>query len=199
MKKKVDFYFDFGSPAAYLAYTQLSKLEEETGASIEWRPILLGGVFASTGNVAPITVAAKGRYIFVDFNRFAQEYEVVLNTNPFFPINTVNLMRMACALQDKNSQDFLPFVKSVFEAIWINSLNMSDSSIVTEFLRLKGFDADDLMTLASEVRVKELLKNLTNEAVERGVFGAPTFFVGEQMFWGQDRIAFVRRAIQAAV
>ena len=193
--KTVDFYFDFGSPAAYLAYTQLPALCVETGASVVWKPMLLGGVFQATGNHSPVTIPAKGKYMFKDFARFARRYGVVLNTNPFFPINTLTLMRAAVGLQMRGDSRFGDYVAAMFQAISVDSQNMNDPATVGTVLQAAGFDAAAMLALASEQAVKDHLKAATQEAVERGIFGAPTFFVGDSMFWGQDRLDFVREAL----
>ena len=195
MTKTVDFYFDFGSPAAYLASTQLPKLAADTGATVQWKPMLLGGVFQSTGNHSPITVPAKGKYVFKDFARFAQRYGVPLNHNPYFPINTITLMRAAEGLQMRNDPRFGEFVQAMFHAIWVDSKNMNDPATVGAVWQAAGFDAAAMLALCGEQAVKDQLKADTQAAVERGIFGAPTFFVGDKMFWGQDRLDFVREAL----
>jgi hypothetical protein len=195
--KTFDFYYDFGSLAAYLAHTQLPKMCAETGASANLLPMLLGGVFQATGNVSPMTVPAKGRYAFMDFKRFADGYGVPLNMNPHFPIITTTLMRMVTALQTKNDPRMQNFMDVVFQAIWEDSLNMNDPAIVGQVLTDAGFDTAALLAMANDQATKDQLKAVTTKAVERGVFGAPSFFVGEEMFWGQDRIEQVKAALKA--
>ena len=197
MSKTVEYYFDFGSPAAYLASTQLSALAAQTGATVVWRPMLLGGVFVATGNHSPASVPAKGKYIFGDFARFAKRYGVPLKINPFFPINTITLMRIAVGLQLRNDPRFMDYCTAMYRAIWVEAQNMNDATIVATVLQAAGFDAPALLALASEQGVKDKLKADTEAAVARGIFGAPTFFVGDQMFWGQDRLDFVREALAA--
>ncbi len=197
MSKTVEYYFDFGSPAAYLAATQMPTLAAQTGATVVWRPMLLGGVFVATGNHSPASVPSKGKYIFRDFARFAQRYGVPLKVNPFFPINTITLMRIATGLQLRNDPRFMDYCKAMYRAIWVDAQNMNDPATVATVLQAAGFDAPALLALASEQAVKDKLKSETELAVARGIFGAPTFFVGEQMFWGQDRLDFVREALAA--
>ena len=197
MTKTVDFYFDFGSPAAYLAYTQLPKLASETGATVVMKPILLGGVFQATGNRPPISVPLKGSYLFQDMNRYAKRYGVALNMNPHFPINTLALMRGDVGLAMRNPAQLASYRDAVFKAIWVDKLNLNDPAVVGTTLTQAGLDPAALMALASDAEVKEQLKNLTQVAVDRGIFGAPTFFVGKEMFWGQDRLDFVREALAA--
>jgi 2-hydroxychromene-2-carboxylate isomerase len=194
--KIFEFWFDFGSPAAYLAFTQIPRLEAETGANAIFRPMLLGGVFQATGNQSPAAVPAKGTYTFTDFDRFAKRYGVPFNQNPHFPINTLLLMRGAVGLQQQDADRFMAYCSAMFKAIWVESLNMNDPATVGTALQRAGFDPQALLTLANDPTTKDALKSATQEAVDRGVFGAPTFFVGNQMFWGQDRLDFVKEALQ---
>jgi 2-hydroxychromene-2-carboxylate isomerase len=194
--KTFEFWFDFGSTATYLAWTQLPALEAATGAKAIWKPMLLGAVFQATGNQSPANIPAKGKYIFADFARFAKRYGVTLNRNPYFPINTLLLMRIAIALQTKGDPRFSQYCKAVFNAIWVESLNMNDPAIAAQVIQRAGFDAQALIAQASEQSTKDALKAATQAAVDRGIFGAPTFFVGDQMFWGQDRMDFVKEALQ---
>jgi 2-hydroxychromene-2-carboxylate isomerase len=195
MNKTVDFYFDFGSPAAYLAWTQLPKLCADAAARIAWRPMLLGGVFQATGNRAPMMVPLKGKYLFIDLARFARRYDVPLRLNPNFPINTITLMRIAVGLQMREEPRFEDYCAAMFRAIWVDAQNMNDPGVVAAVLAKAGFDAPALLALSAEQAVKDELKAVTQAAVDRGVFGAPTFFVADQMFWGQDRLDFVREAL----
>ena len=194
--KSFEFWFDFGSPAAYLAWTQIPAIESETGAQAQFKPMLLGGVFQATGNHSPITIPAKGKYAFVDFARYAKRYAVPLNVSPHFPINTLLLMRGAIGLQVNNDAGFEAYCRAMFSAIWGDALNMNDPAVVGETLQKAGFDPQSMLALANDQITKDALKAATQTAVDRGVFGAPTFFVGEEMFWGQDRIEFVKEALQ---
>ncbi|MDE2606214.1 MAG: 2-hydroxychromene-2-carboxylate isomerase [Burkholderiales bacterium] len=196
MSKAVEFYFDVGSPAAYLAWTQLPAIAREAGAQIEYRPFLLGGVFQATGNRSPMEVPAKGQYMQDDLQRFARRYGVPFAHNPHFPINTLTLMRGALGLQLREPQRMVPYGDAVFRAIWVEGQDMNDPATVAGVLQRAGFDPAQLLALASEPAVKDQLKAVTQEAVARGVFGAPTFFVGQDMFWGQDRLDFVKERLQ---
>ncbi len=195
--KSVDFYFDYGSPAAWLAYTQLPKLAADTGATVVLKPILLGGVFQSTGNRAPITVPLKGSYLFRDFARFARRYGVPLVMNPHFPINTITLMRIDAGLAMRSDPRLPTYRDAMFRAIWVDQQNMNDPATVGAVLARAGFDPAGMLAIASDPAVKDALKALTQAAVDRGIFGAPTFFVGDEMFWGQDRLDFVRESLLA--
>ena len=195
MTKTYDYFFDFGSLASYLAHTQLEKITAETGAIPVYLPMLLGAVFKATGNVSPVSVPAKGKYVFVDFKRFANNYGVPLNINPFFPIITTTLMRMLTGLQLRSDDRMHEFMDVIYKAIWVDALNLNDPEVVERVLRDAHFDPADLLHLANEEATKDRLKDVTTQAVERGVFGAPTFFVGELMFWGQDRMDQLKAAL----
>jgi 2-hydroxychromene-2-carboxylate isomerase len=194
--KTFEFWYDFGSTATYLAWTQLPALEAATGAKAIWKPMLLGAVFQATGNQSPANIPAKGKYMFAEFARFAKRYDVTLNRNPYFPINTLLLMRIAIVLQTKGDERFSDYCRAVFNSIWVELLNMSDPVVAAGVMQRAGFDAQALIALASEQSTKDALKAATQAAVDRGIFGAPTFFVGDQMFWGQDRMDFVKEALQ---
>lgn len=194
--KQFEFWFDFGSPASYLAWTQIPVIEKETGAQALHRPMLLGGVFQATGNQSPATIPAKGRYTFDDFDRFARRYGVPLNRNPHFPINTLMLMRGAVGLQMREPARFVAYCDAMFRAIWVDAKNLNDPATIGAVLHTAGFDPAAMLALTQDAEVKDRLKAVTQEVVDRGVFGAPVFFVGTQMFWGQDRIDFVKEALQ---
>lgn len=195
MPKEVEFFFDVGSPASYLAWTQLPAICAQMNASLVYRPMLLGGVFRATGNSSPGAVAAKGAYTFKDLERFAQRYGVRLAANPYFPIITLTLMRAAVGVQTRMPERFEEFLRVVFNAIWIDSVNMNDAGHVDSTLTAAGFDPAQIIALANDAEIKETLRSTTDEAVRRGAFGAPTMFVGDEMFFGQDRLDFVREAL----
>ncbi len=194
MQKQVEFYFDFGSPYSYLAYKALPAIAAARGAQIAWRPMLLGGVFKATGNHSPVEIPAKGKWLQQDLRRWAARYGAVFRHNPHFPINTLVLMRGAVGMQMRGS-DFPRYVATVFRAMWAEPRNLGDPVELAAVLRQAGFDADAFQAMVNDAAVKEQLKKNTEEAVARGVFGAPTFFVGEEMYWGQDRLEFVAEAL----
>lgn len=195
MSKTVEFFFDFGSPYTYLAYHQLPKIAARHGATVIWRPILLGGVFQATGNKSPMEVPAKGQYSLIDLQRWAQHFGVPLQMNPHFPINTLPLMRGAVAMQLRSEVEFQRYVAVIFRAMFENPRNLNQPEEVAAVLAENGMDPTAFVDLINAPAAKEKLKENTAQAVARGVFGAPTFFVGEQMFWGQDRLDFVEQAL----
>lgn len=195
MDKQVEFFFDVGSPTSYLAWTQLPALCARAGVELVYRPMLLGGVFQATGNASPAAVPAKARYMDVDMARFARRYGVPLARNPFFPVNTLTLMRGATGAQLRAPGRFQDYLRGVFHAMWIEPKNLNDPAIAAQALAAAGFDPAEVMGWANDADVKAALRATTEEAVARGVFGAPTMFVGHEMFFGQDRLEFVREVL----
>ncbi len=195
-ERTVEFLFDYGSPYSYLANTQLEGLQQRTGAGVVYRPMLLGGVFKATGNRSPAQepVEAKRRYGGTDLQRWVARYGVPFKTNPHFPINTLSLMRTCVAAQREGV--FEPFHRAVFPAFWAEGLNLGDPEALRDVLQGAGLDAKRLMELASDPGVKQELRSTTEEAVERGVFGAPSFFVEGELYWGTDRLMWVEAALE---
>ena len=193
--QQVEFFYDVGSPASYLAWTQLPRLCEQAGATLVLRPMLLGGVFQATGNASPAAVPPKGGYVFMDLMRHAQRYGVPFNRNPFFPINTLTLMRAIAGAQVHAPGQVAAITDGAFKAIWVDSLDMNDAHVASTALANAGFPSGEVAQWVSDPAVKAHLKATTEEAVARGVFGAPTMFVDGQMFFGQDRLDWVREAL----
>ncbi|MDO8696871.1 MAG: 2-hydroxychromene-2-carboxylate isomerase, partial [Pseudomonas sp.] len=164
------------------------------GAEIIWRPMLLGGVFKATGNQSPVTIPAKGRYMLQDLARFARRYGVPMVFNPHFPINTLTLMRGAAGYLD--TPQFQPYVQAIFEAMWVQQKNLGKPEVVAEVLGAAELDPLEFERLVSDEEVKERLKGFTEQAIQRGAFGAPTFFVGDELHFGQDRLDFVAEALR---
>ncbi|MFL1526039.1 2-hydroxychromene-2-carboxylate isomerase [Pseudomonas sp. O230] len=196
MSKTVEFYFDLGSPATYLAYTQLPKICEQTDSQLVFIPMLLGGVFKATGNASPATVPAKGLYMFQDLDRYAKRYGVPLKFNPHFPINTLMLMRAVTGMQLHHPERFQAFIDCLFKALWVEGRSLDDPATVVSVLTQNGFDPNEVLALTADDDVKAALKNNTEKAVQRGVFGAPSMFIDNQLFFGQDRLDFVIEALR---
>ncbi|MFJ4345269.1 2-hydroxychromene-2-carboxylate isomerase [Pseudomonas sp. NPDC089401] len=195
MSKTVEFYFDLGSPASYLAWTQLPALCARHGANLVYRPMLLGGVFQATGNASPAMIPAKGRYMSIDLGRFAARYGVPFGLPPGFPINTLHLMRGLMGVQMRSPERFEALLAALFNGLWAQRRNLGEPERLHQTLHQAGFDPEALQALAADGEVKAELKRVTEEAVARGVFGAPTCFVGAEMFFGQDRLDFVEAAL----
>jgi 2-hydroxychromene-2-carboxylate isomerase len=196
MSKQVEFFFDFGSPAAYLAYTQLPKIAAAAGAEILWRPMLLGGVFKATGNASPVSVPAKGKWMMGDLARYARRYGVPFAIPPGFPLNTLALMRGAAGMHMRRPELFGRYVEAIFNAMFGVPRDLRDPKVIAGILRGIGMDPEEFEAMVADPEVKQRLIATTEEAVARGAFGAPTFFVGADMFFGQDRLDFVAAALQ---
>ncbi len=190
MARQLEFFFDYGSPFSYLADTQIDALLKRTGAQVIYKPMLLGGVFKATGNASPITIPAKGKYMGSDLSLWAKEYRVPMKMNPFFPINTIRIMRGAVAAQSAGC--FPAYHSTMFRAMWAEGVNLGDPNVVKPIFSKLGMDPE----VVERADVKERLRANTDEAVARGAFGAPSFFVGDAMFWGNDRMHFVEAALK---
>lgn len=195
MGKRVDFFFDVGSPASYLAWTQLPGMCQKAGAQLVYKPMLLGGVFQATGNASPVTVPAKGRYVNMEYQRYARRYGVPLAMNSHFPIITLHLMRVVMGVQMKLPQQFNDVLVAVFKAMWIDDLNLNEPALTSRTLESAGLTLAQVEGLIGDPEVKAALRANTEEAVGRGVFGAPTTFVGEEMFFGQDKLDLIKEEL----
>jgi 2-hydroxychromene-2-carboxylate isomerase len=196
MTARLEFFFDYGSPWSYIANSRVGAVAERAQAHLVYRPMLLGGVFKATGNRSPADnpVEAKSRYGGIDLRRWADRAGVPFQRNPHFPINTLPLMRLAVAAQ--SSGVFQPFHEEIWPAFWADAKNLGDPLEVRKVLERAGLDVEGLLAGAQTAEVKDELKATTEEAVTRGAFGAPTFFVGDEMFFGNDRLDFVEEALQ---
>lgn len=192
---KLEFYFDIVSPASYLAWTQIPKLIEETGATVEYKPFFLPGVFEGAGSSSPITVPPKSKWLFRDLKRWAKTYDVPFAMNEHFPLSSVYAMR---GLNNYvGAEEFVPLANGLFEAMWANNENVNDQAVMAKILGETGIDPAEYMAKLNDPTNKQALIAVGEEAVSRGVFGAPTFFVGKFMHWGQDRLQFVKEDLLA--
>ncbi len=196
MPKQVEFFYDFTSPTAYLAWARLPAIAQRTGAKIIYRPMFLGGVMQTTGNRPPGTLPQKARWMAADLQRWAKKYNTPYNLNPHFPMMTLMVQR--AAQEWVNRPDFDKYLATIFNAAWRDSKNIADKAVLTEILTTAGFSPEAFFAATENPANKEKLKATTDEAVERGVFGAPTFFVGDEMHFGQDRLDFVEEALARA-
>ena len=195
MAEAIEFFFDFVSPTSYLAYEKLKGVVGRTGAEVLFRPMVLAAVFQATGNDTPARIPAKLNYYLVDMQRVADRGGFPFKMNPHFPFRSLRLLRGALVTLEEGS--FPAFGDAVFRATWADGLNMEDDGIADGFIARAGLDAVSLAARVTEPAIKEALRARTQEAVERGAFGAPTFFVGQEMFFGQDRLDWVERAVLA--
>lgn len=195
--KQLEFLFDYGSPFSYLASTQMPGLAARTGATVVYRPILLGAVLKATGNASPMTIPAKGKYMARELQRTAARLAVPFKPNPHpFIANTLKLMRGAVAAQKLGT--FERWHAAIYRAVWADALDLGDDSVMMRVLAGAGIRAADLLAATDRPEVKDELRANTDAAVSRGVFGAPTFFVAGEMFWGNDRLSWVEEILGAA-
>jgi len=194
------FLFDFGSPNAFLSHEAIPAIEKRTGAKFEYIPILLGGIFKATNNRSPAETLAgiknKREFHALETERFVKRFGVKpYIPNPFFPVNTLNLMRAAIAAQLEGV--FEPYVEAAFHHMWVEPKKMDDPEIAAKALSASGLDGARLLARAQEPEVKAKLIANTQGAVERGAFGSPTFFVGTEMFFGKEQLREVEELISA--
>ena len=194
MTRTLEFYYDYGSPYSYLADTQVEAITKRAGAALVRKPMLLGGVFKATGNASPMTVEQKSAWSAFDMPLWAKHYGVPFQRNPFFPVNTLALMRGAAAAQIDGL--FERYHPAIYRAMWVDGRNLNDMAEVAAVLTAAGLDARKFGSRIQDQDVKDRLKATTDEAVARGVFGAPTSFVGDMMFFGNDRLPFVEMALK---
>ena len=194
MTKTVTFCFDFGSPYSYLAYNYLSPIKE-TGARIDLKPVLLGGIFKATGNQPPATVQKKGEYMFKDIQRWSKKLNISFKMNPYFPILTVPHMRGAILAQKKNILE--DYMQSMFDSMWLKGLNLNDQEILTQVASESGIDPNDFAEGISSDEIKNELKENTQFAIDKGAFGVPTYFLEDEMFWGIDSIKFLLDSLKS--
>ena len=196
-EKNVEFFWDVGSPYTYLASTQIDRIAQGCEAVVQWRPFLLGGVFRDTGNKAPAEVPAKGAYLLDDLKVWSAYYGVPFRFSERFPINSVLPMRAAIAA-DRLGRG-REFASRIMQLYWVDGGDPADADSVKEVAAAVGLDGDKIVRMAQEPEIKDALKENSAEAVKRGAFGAPTFFVGEKMFWGNDRLIVLEAYLKGQV
>jgi 2-hydroxychromene-2-carboxylate isomerase len=191
----VEFFWDPVSPYTYLASTQIEALAARSSARLVWKPFLIGKVFEATGNRAPITVPAKGAHLLVDLQRWARHYGVPLTMPKTFPMSTVLALR--CAVAAAEQYEAAPFARALMRAYWAEGLDISLPETLAALAAKAGMDGEALLARAGEQPIKDLLRANTEEAARRGAFGAPTFFVGTEMFWGNDRLRLLEDHLES--
>ncbi len=197
---RVEFFYDLVSPYSYLAYGRVRDMCEGHGAELVLRPMLLGAIHKAVGLQAPIEIKSKGRYQLRDIRRWAEHHRLPMKFPDPFPFRTLKTMRAVVALE--GSGDAVSFVREAFALYWEEGgapkgrEEADEDEPLREVARRIGLDPEEVLEVAATAEAKEALKSATAKAVERGVFGAPTFFVGDEMFWGNDRLHFVEAALK---
>ena len=188
MIKPFDFYFDFISPYSFLAHKELRKIENKIGIKIRYKPILLGGLHNLHGIKAPAFIPAKAKHMIRDCKLIAERNNVKFKFNSYFPIRSLNLMRGVLVAEEDNIKNY--YIDNIFNTVWQDGLNMNDEIIVHKVLKNLNVNPKTFSLRSTSSLIKDSLRNKTNEAYEKGIFGAPTFVSNNKIFWGQDRIEF---------
>lgn len=191
----IEFFFDIGSSYSYLAATQMEGVAKRTGVPVRWRPFLLGAVFKATGNDMPAKLPAKARWMLSDMALWAKHYGIVFRMPSRFPLITLRAQRALCAAE-RLSPDAVPaFARSLFGAYWAEDQDPTTDAAITAGAQAAGLDAATILASIDTQETKDLLRATTEEAVKRGAFGAPAMFVGDQLFWGNDRIPLLEQYV----
>ena len=185
MNKLIEFYFDFVSPYSFISYQQIKKIKD---IKFKLKPILLGGLHNLHGIKAPAFVPAKAKFMIRDCKMVAGKNKINFKFNSYFPINTLNLMRGVLIAEEDNIQEY--YIDKIFDSIWVSGLNMNDNMVVDKILKNLEINPKTFFLRSSNQNVKDRLKKRTDDAFKNGIFGAPTFFVNNKVFWGHDRIDF---------
>ncbi|MCI5053803.1 MAG: 2-hydroxychromene-2-carboxylate isomerase [Pelagibacteraceae bacterium] len=189
--KKIDFYFDISSPYSYLAHEQIKRFEKENKIKVNYMPILLGGIHQLANVTAPGLNPSRAKHMIKDLKICADWFKVKFQFNRYFPLKTVNIMRGALVAEKEGF--LINYVDQFYKAAWVDSLNLNDGKILERFIKNMDINPKSFIEKLSDQKIKDDLKTKTNNAFKKGVFGAPTFFVGSKMFFGQDRLEFVFR------
>lgn len=195
--KVIEFYFDVGSPYSYIGFHRIQHIAEQYQAEIIWKPMLLGGVFKATGNSSPMAVPAKARYSMRDLKRWSDLWQIPVQMNPYFPINTLQLMRLITAVQLFQPEAFFNVLTGIFNAMFGQPRNLNDLNELIQLMQELGLDVAQVKSWLEDEKVKSELKVITEEAIARGVFGAPSWFVDDELYWGVDHLHFVEHALSA--
>ena len=188
MIKPFDFYFDFISPYSFLAHKEIRKIENKIRIKIRYKPILLGGLHNLHGIKAPVFIPAKARHMIRDCKLIAEKNNVKFKFNSYFPIRSLNLMRGVLVAEEDNIKSY--YIDNIFNTIWQDGLNMNDEIIIQKILKNLSVNPKTFFLRSTSPAVKDSLRKKTNDAYEKGIFGAPTFVSNNKIFWGQDRIEF---------
>ena len=188
MIKSFDFYFDFVSPYSFLAHKEIVKIEKKNSVKIRYKPILLGGLHNLHGIKAPAFIPAKAKHMIRDCKLIAEKNKIKFKFNSYFPIRSLNLMRGVLIAEEDNYKSY--YIDTIFNAIWQDGLNMNDENIIQKILKNLNVNPKTFLLRVASASIKDSLKKRTDEAYEKGIFGAPSFVSNNKIFWGQDRIEF---------
>ena len=188
MTKFIDFYFDFSSPYAYIGYKEIKKLEKKNSFKIKFMPIFLGGLHNAAGIPPAAFIKLKSKYMIEDTKLVSKKKNISFHFNSYFPIKTVNFMRGVLIAEKDNSEK--NFIEKIFNAIWMDGLNMNDPIVINKVLKNIDLNPEIFLKKVSDQKVKDKLRKLTDDALKKKIFGVPAFVVNKKMFWGQDRLSY---------
>jgi len=188
MTKHIEFYFDFSSPYAYIGYKEIKRLEKKNSLKIKYVPVFLGGLHNSAGITPAAFNKVKSKYMVEDTNLICKKKNISFNFNSYFPIKTVNFMRGSIIAKDDDFEKI--YIEKIFNAIWKDGLNMNDPIVINKVLKNIDLNPETFLAKAADQKIKDKLRKLTDDALKKGIFGAPTFLVNKKIFWGQDRLAY---------
>lgn len=195
MTKTVDFYYDYISPASYLAWTQLADICKRNNASINYKPVFLGGILKANASNSPVLIPAKWEWMKADFLRYAEYYNVPYQLNPHFIFSTLNALRGAIWALSNNQIE--AYNQVMFNAAWVEGKDLSDKKVLVEILEGAGINSADVLKAIANLEIKSALIQSTEDAVKLGIFGAPSMIIDGEMFFGQDRLIWVERALSS--
>tara|TARA_A100001388_G_C28674923_1_gene453469 strand:- start:327 stop:914 length:588 start_codon:yes stop_codon:yes gene_type:complete len=188
MSKTFEFYFDFVSPYSFIAHKEIRKLEKKNLIKVRYKPVLLGGLHNLHGIKAPAFIPSKAKFMIKDCKLITEKKRISFKFNSYFPIKTLNLMRGALVAEEDNFLNY--YIDKIFDSVWKDGLNMNDQPIIDKILKNINVNPKEFFLRANSESIKNLLKKKTSEAFDKGIFGAPTFYVNNKIFWGQDRLDY---------
>jgi 2-hydroxychromene-2-carboxylate isomerase len=191
--KTIEFFFDLSSPYSYLASTQMEALGKRTGATVQWKPMVLGAVFKAASNVMPAASPPKARWMLADLERWSREYGVPFKMSSQFPANTIKAMRLVIAADAAGKA--VAVARAAFHAMWVDDLDLTQDGVLRDLAQSSGLDPAEALSQCENPAVKDRLRANTDEAIRKGAFGAPAIFVGDELFWGNDRLHHVEMAL----
>ncbi len=188
MNKSIEFYFDFSSPYSYIAYKEIEQLEKNNSFKIKYMPIFLGGLHNAAGIKPAAFIDLKSKYMIGDTKLICKKKNIKFIFNSYFPIKTVNFMR-GVIIAEQDSLEKV-YIERIFNAIWKDGLNMNDPIVINKVLKNIDLNPETFLAKSTNQKIKDRLKSLTDDALKKGIFGAPTFMVNKKIFWGQDRLSY---------
>ena len=188
MTKSIEFYFDFSSPYSYIGYKEITRFEKKNTLKIKYMPIFLGGLHNSAEITPPALNKLKSKYMVRDTKLICEKKKISFNFNSYFPIKTVNFMRGAIIAEKRNFEKI--YIEKIFNSIWKDGLNMNDPIVFNKVIKNLDLNPENFMSEATDQKIKDKLRKITEDAFKKGIFGAPTFLVNKKIFWGQDRLVY---------